>query len=451
MTQRWRLRAVAITLAVLGAGMLAAEREDAVLLRAAFEDSAMERGWQVQTKGGGNTRRVAGPVSVEGKRALAIEVAPGRPRASARLLGRLPRPVTSIEMRGHFSVSSRSCAGGEVVSNPPLMRVFDAAGHRRVGLVMANVTCRRDYSGELFVEHSDGYHPTRRRFPLDRWHEVVLQATSVGASPGSVRVVVDGEVAYESGTADTGRLPFREVAAGNELPGQASVLLVDAVQVVEPVSTDANACRPRDEPRVSGDHVVLADGFESGGYSRWNAVTTTGAARVAIEREGAVHGRCTLRMQVPDDPQARASLTVAITPPRTRLVAEAFFLVHADGAEGSNTPLLRVFAGGSRLADVGRQNRSGAVWLRTPGAADRWEYTHTGVSVRLGSWHSVRITLEKERVRAILSVQVDSHEPVVVASDALRVEEVDSVMLGSEHFSQEMDLSIDDVVIVGSS
>lgn len=446
---RWWRTGVAVIVAAALLGVPALSGRGGPVLSTSFEEDDLTDGWEVVTSGQGAAELVDVPASAGGGRALALMVPAAVSSSAAWLRGRIPSPLDSVTVTGSFNVPSTGCRD-EHPSNPPLIRLFDTGGHRRVSVMVVRPQCRLGGHGELVVEHGGTFHATRSQVRLDEWFDVQLTASAEDAQPGTVEVLLQGRPVHTSLTARTGRAAFAEVGIANEKPKQVGSVVVAEVQVSEADTDDANGCQPRAEPRPHGADVLVADGFESAGFGQWTSVAATGSARIERTRTEPLAGRCTLRMSVPDDASARASLELAVPRSASAVAADGSFRVHADGHADSNTPLLRLFDGDRRVADVGRQHGTGALWLRTPRADGGWTYAPLGVAMALGSWHSVGLRAEQHADDTVFTVTVDAQAPVVIRTPHVRADQVDRVLLGSEHYSQEMDLSMDDVVVRAS-
>ena len=191
---------------------------------------------------------------------------------------------------------------------------------------------------------------------------------------------------------------------------------------------------------------MLADGFESGGLGAWS-VTTEGGATAGVEWPDAHRGNCAARIRISNSATSRANITRALPPGASQAVADGWFRIDAEGRSNSNVGFFRFFDGSNRIADVYRQNNSGGAWFRTRDAAGNFVFTPLGIDLQLGRWYHVRFHVRANGSASTIEVWIDDSLRYSSTSFWLPTNRLTTLLLGSEHVSQEMDLRVDDVVL----
>ena len=128
-------------------------------------------------------------------------------------------------------------------------------------------------------------------------------------------------------------------------------------------------------------------------------------------------------------------------------VADGWFRVDAEGKPNSNVGFFRFFNGADRIADIYRQNSSGGAWFRTRDANSNFVYTDLGMNLQVGRWYHVRFHVRANGSASTIQVWIDDALRYTNESFWLPTNRLTTLLLGSEHVSQEMDLRVDDVVL----
>jgi hypothetical protein len=192
----------------------------------------------------------------------------------------------------------------------------------------------------------------------------------------------------------------------------------------------------------------VADGFESGGLGNWS-VTMEGDATVRVQWPDAHTGNCAGRFQISSASTSRANITRGLPAGATEGVADGWFRVDGQGASNSNVGFFRFFDGSNRIADVYRQNVSGGAWLRTRDSKGNFVFTSLGTDLSLGRWYHVRFHVMANGASSTIEVWIDGVQRLSTNSMWLPTNRLTTLLLGSEHVSQVMDLRFDDVVLEG--
>ena len=128
-------------------------------------------------------------------------------------------------------------------------------------------------------------------------------------------------------------------------------------------------------------------------------------------------------------------------------MADGWFRVDAEGRANSNVGFFRFFDGTTRIADIYRQNGDGRAWFRTKNAAGNFVFTPLGVDLQVGRWYHVRFHVRANGSGSTIRAWIDDSLLYSSTSFWLPTNRLTTLLLGSEHVSQEMDLRIDDVVL----
>jgi len=144
---------------------------------------------------------------------------------------------------------------------------------------------------------------------------------------------------------------------------------------------------------------------------------------------------------------SRANITRAMPVGTTGATADGWFRVDAEGASGSNVGFFRFFDGSNRIADVYRQNGTGELWFRTTNSSGAFVYTSLGLTAPLGQWIHVGFHVIAAGSASTIEVWIDDVRRYSNTHVWLPTSRLTTLLLGSEHQSQQMDLRIDDVTL----
>lgn len=445
-------RGLAVMLAaVLGATGVSsgasAQPSDSTLSSDSFEGSYA--GWTPVTAANGSVELATGE-GYGGGTALRMTTPDDSSGSISYVRRTLPEPVYGLAASGRFNVQSGGCddTAGYSSGSVPFFRFFDPDLKRVVGLVRINGSCSK--TAKLYVQYGGSYYRTGKNISFGSWNTLELRA--VVGTPGAslVQVFMNGQKAYETTIADNGRSPFASVTMHNEHVNQVGDLLADDVSLAA-VDAPPPPSNPCDETAAAPTNdfpgqTVLADGFESGGFEAWSAVAREGDATALVTETAAYTPRCGARLHVTSASGSRANLSKTHPVAARDVYFDGRFRVVAEGASGSNVPFIRLFAGDVRVADFYRTNGGGQLYLRTTTASGSVAYTSLGRLMALDSW---------QRMRVHVVLAGDASKVQFWLEDSLVFDRTLSLwdhaitrsMVGSEHFAQQMDLDVDDVVI----
>jgi hypothetical protein len=202
---------------------------------------------------------------------------------------------------------------------------------------------------------------------------------------------------------------------------------------------------------------VLQDNFEATAIgSQWTVVDQEGDATAAISTDTAHTGSCAGKFTVSASSTSRAYIYKALGGLKTDVWASGWFDVTQPGADaGSNVPYIRFFDGpdlqNDRIADVYRYNGGGDAWLRTANGSGGWTYVKLNVLMPLNTWHQVTLHVVPNGSASNVQVWIDA--VLVYSNTAYNLHtttHLTTVLLGAEHFQQQMVEYFDDVCIGAS-
>ena len=363
-----------------------------------------------------------------------------------------PSPQYGISASGRFKVLAGGCSqdGTDSKGNLPFLRLFDANGKRVAGLYRINGSCSK--TAKLYVQHSGNFERTGVNIGFGTWNQLELRISVSDPGRSLVQVYVNGRLVFSRTTADNGVLPIAGVTTHNEHSNQVGDLVADDVRVARfDVAPPTDPCRPADTPApATGDPgtVVLADAFETQGFPAWTAVTRLGDAIVNLQPDHVRSGNCAGLIRVSSTSGSKGNIYKTLPAGTREVWMDGFYSVLRRGSvDTSNVPLTRFFLAGARKADVYRQNGTGAMWLRVPDGSGGYTSYSLGRTLALGEWVNVKVhavsTPETQRVE----VWVDGVLKRSLDAPTIGTGGFDQAMVGAEHFVQEGDLAVDDVVI----
>jgi hypothetical protein len=195
--------------------------------------------------------------------------------------------------------------------------------------------------------------------------------------------------------------------------------------------------------------LVVADGFESGGLANWTVIQE-GDATVGVLWPDAHRGNCSGRFQISTASTSRASIARSLPAGAFDAIADGWFRVDGEGQANSNVGFFRFFDGATRIADVYRQNITGGAWFRTRDSRGNFVYTPLGMDLSLGRWYHVRFHVRANGSASTIEVWFDDALRYSSSTFWLQTNRLTTLLLGSEHVSQQMNLRFDDIVLEGS-
>ena len=249
-------------------------------------------------------------------------------------------------------------------------------------------------------------------------------------------VVVGAILIVAPGGIRLARLPDREPPASSPSP---------AIQEWQAIPPAAGACRPISLPAI-GRTVAVADTFERGRLSKWHVVQD-GDAFAGTTRDDPFDGNISGRLRATAARTSRANIQTRLADGTAEVWASGSFRVDDQGRRESNVPTFRFFNGTARVLDVFRQNVTGQLFLRTTDGPGDWDYVKLQRRMDIGRWYRIDIHVRALLNRSTISIAVNGRTVYQTSTAELHVRRLTTVMIGSEHVQQVMDLAFDDVVV----
>lgn len=411
-----------------------------------FESGTLAN-WTAETRGNGSTAVQSG-IGVNGSRGARITVPDYLSDSMAYVRRSLAEPVYAVSAVGSFKIASAGCdenagySGGSV----PLLRFFDTSGRRIVGLQRINGSCSK--TAKLYVQHSGNYYRTGKNLALGQFYKAELRITVSTPSQSLVEVYLNDSLAYRVTTADNGLEPIASVTMHNEHPDQVGDLIADNVRVGTFASTPpVSPCNTATAAPATGDPgtTILADNFESYTFNQWSIATREGDAAVSIGTTPVHSGNCAARVRVTASQGSKGNLSKSAPAGTRGIWADGWFNVLAQGSNtNSNVPLFRMFAAGQRIFDVYRANGSGQLYARLPNGSGGFTFTSLGRILALNRWYRLKVHAD---VSGVAEFWLDGTLLRSISGVPYGTSSIASVMSGAEHFAQEGEFAVDDVVI----
>ncbi len=448
MSKLWLALSVIAAAGMSMTATASAQPTDDQLLFDDFESATLAN-WRATVTGAG-LAEVQATQGFDGSRGARLTVPTYGTDSIAYIQHALAIAQRGISASGRFRAISGGCAGDATYSNGnlPFLRLFDSDGRRVAGVYRINANCGK--TTKLYVQHSGNFYRTGKNITLGAWNHVELRLSV--AEPGSslVQVYVNGALIYESTTADNGTKPIARINIHNEHVDQVGDLAADDVQIARfDVAAPTDACDPTAPAPTSGDPgtTVLADNFETSGFPMWSAVTRLGDASVNLQPQTVHAGRCAGLVHVTSSTGSKGNLIRTLPSATSELWADGWFNVVRPGDSAtSNVPLLRLFTASSRLVDVYRLNDGGALYLRSPNGAGGFAYTPLGRTLAPGAWYHLKLHTVAAGDASRIEVWLDGQLLESITAP-LGTSVLEQAMVGSEHFAQDGDLAVDDVVL----
>lgn len=232
-------------------------------------------------------------------------------------------------------------------------------------------------------------------------------------------------------------------------------LIVDRIEftpgniVSPPPACDSTALPPSNsDPGTQ----VLADGFESNGFSNWTSVTQNGDATATVQKSTVKTNNCAALIHVTANTGSRANIAKTLPAASHEVWATGWFNITREGAStASNVPTFRFFNGTTRLLDVSRQNGSGSFFVRWPTATGQ-SINSTGRTLNLNQWYQIKIHTLADGPQSTVRVWLDGVEvfnrtsPTTGYATFGAFTNFTSLQVGAEHVVQDGDFAADDIV-----
>jgi hypothetical protein len=402
------------------------------------------------------TRAISGVAEIQpsigsgGSAGLRLTVPNSNTNSIAYVRHTLPAPAYGVSAVADFNVRGGGCTndGSYSNGNVTFTRFFDTNGRRVAGLVRINGACNK--TAKMYVEHSGQYYRTGKNIALNQFNRIELRISVSQPGRSLVQVYENGTLVYQHTGADNGLLPIASVTTHNEHPNQVGDLAVDNFRIgtfdVPPPVNPCNTSTP-DPTTADPGTTILADNFESFGFLKWQT-TREGDATASVQTDYFKSGFCGGLLHVTSSTGSRANLVKVLPAGANEVWADGWFDVLKGGTNtSSNVPIFRLFTAENRIVDFYRANGSGQFYLRVPNGSGGFIYTALGRILNLGQWYNVKVHVRAAGVGSTVEVWLNGTRLYSTSTAMLGVVELDELMIGAEHFAQEGDMALDDVVI----
>ncbi|MEW1819446.1 S-layer homology domain-containing protein [Arthrobacter sp. NPDC080031] len=221
-----------------------------------------------------------------------------------------------------------------------------------------------------------------------------------------------------------------------------------AALVAGPAEAASVSCQPATAAPTDSfpGNTVVADNFESESLSSYGVVTQ-GTGTAAVSSTLAHDGACSAYLHATIDSGSISNMSVPLPAGATHAYAAGWFNITTAGVAGNDVPYFRFFSGATRIMDIFRYNSTANFVLRVTAPDGTFTYTTMVSTVALNSWHHIAIDVHANGSATAAQVWFDDKS--VYSSTTLNVAatSLSSVMLGSEHPTQQADIYVDDLIV----
>jgi hypothetical protein len=395
---------------------------------------------------------------------------------------------------GSFMVSQE----GTKTANIPFFRLFNPSGTRVVSLY------RQNSSGLVRVADQSTTRDTTATVALNTWNKIDMTVVAAGSGLSTIRVFVNDIQVLNITGANIGTAGILNLQLGSDTTSQLYTLYADNIVVslpgtsqptatstpqpptatatplpptatptststgptatntpapptatptstftpAPPTATPLPTNTPTDTPLPTATPVVtslFSDGFESGNFAAWSAVTVGGDGSALVQGTTVNSGGFAARLSATANTGSAAYIRESLPAPELDLTVSGYFMVTQEGASGANVPLFRLYnASGTRLVTLYRQNLdSDRVWV-SDGAT---RYSTTGL-LPLNTWTKVTLRVVTAGTGAS-TVEIYINDVLVLSTNtaSLGTAGVLTTQLGNDTTKQTFTLFADDVII----
>ena len=193
-----------------------------------------------------------------------------------------------------------------------------------------------------------------------------------------------------------------------------------------------------------GSTTLFSDGFESANFGAWSAVHTANGGVATVESSVVASGSYAAGLSETSTSGSEAYVRRTLSSGQTQLTASADFDVTAEGASGSNVPLLRLFdSSGNRVVSLYRQNATGGqVWVAYGGT-----YNKTSAVLPLGTWAHVSLRVVVNGGTSTVVVSLNGTTVFSTTSANLGTSPLSTVQIGNEIAAQAFSQYVDNVAV----
>ena len=380
-----------------------------------------------------------------------------------------------ITLSGYFKVTTE----GSKSANIPFFRLFNTSGTRVISLYRQNST------GLIRVTDQSTARDTTATVPLNTWAKVDMRVVAAGSGSSTIQVSINNAQVLNTSTANIGAAGLLNVQLGSETTTQLYTLLADDIVVVGPgfsptstptsvpptataTSVPATATATNVPPTATATPIgptttptstftpetptatpivtnLFEDGFESGNFSAWTSVTTSGDGSAAIQGATANTGSFAAQLSETVNTGSAVYIRKSLPAPELDLTVSGYFMITQEGVSGTNVPLFRLYnASGTRLLTLYRQNLDAdRVWV-SDGVT---RFSTTGL-LPLNTWVKVDLRVVTAGT-GTSTIQVYINDMLVfnTSTASLGTTGVLTAQIGNDTTKQIFTLFADDIII----
>ena len=189
---------------------------------------------------------------------------------------------------------------------------------------------------------------------------------------------------------------------------------------------------------------LLRDDFESGNLGNWT-VQTGGDGSATVQSSVVQSGTRAARLAATGNTGSFATIKKTFSASQTEFEVEADVRLLAQGANGGNVPLFKLYdAGGTRLVNLFRQNTTNGRLYTQHGSG---AFNATNGFLPMDVWRNLRLrVVVVSDGLSTVEVKLDGATIYQTNNASIGTQGVRTLQLGNEVKAQRFDIAIDDVV-----
>src|SRR6266545_4848276 len=192
----------------------------------------------------------------------------------------------------------------------------------------------------------------------------------------------------------------------------------------------------------AGADQIFSDGFESGDFSAWSQVQTTGGGTAVVQSAIVRTGSLAARLSESSTAGSKAYVRKTFGSAQQDLTASGDFQVLQQGATGGNVPFFRFYDASSvRLVSLYRQNgTSGSIGLGYGGS-----YFSTSGSLPLNTWATIALHVITNGASSTVEVSLNGSLIYQTGSASLGTAGVSTLQIGNDTAAQAFTIVADTI------
>lgn len=212
-----------------------------------------------------------------------------------------------------------------------------------------------------------------------------------------------------------------------------------------PTSTPTDTPTPTPTPTPFIPTVYFTDGFESGDFSAWSTVNTTGDGQAVVQSSLVNSGTFAAQLTETSNRGSLVYVTKTITTSLNDLWISGDFIVTADGGNGSNVPIFKLFdASGTEQAFLYRRNQGGGRIVLSVGGANN----QTNGVLPLNTWAHFEIHLiAAGSGLSTAEVYLDGVAIFQSSTSSISTTGINTLQIGYEKARQAFSLAADNIQV----